>query len=52
MRASIVALRTVEVLFATGIPSKVYCQILVSFFKNGIVFWCPTKPNLSCVKYF
>jgi hypothetical protein len=24
----------VEVLFATGIPSEVYRQILVSFFKN------------------
>jgi hypothetical protein len=42
VRASIVALRvgnfdTVEVLLAAGIPSKVYRQILVSFFKNGIV---------------
>jgi hypothetical protein len=42
LQASIVAPRirnfdTVEVLLATGIPSKVYRQILVSFFKNGIV---------------
>ena len=35
--ASIVALGTVEVLLATGVTSKVHRQILVSFFKNGIV---------------